>query len=267
LMKKLFGTKIIVDIDDLDYGYRKGIVSNISRLIQRPFPKYFDLVTYHNDMLLEHITGDLNVKVGRTYRLDQGVDFNVFNYKIKDSLLKDKFKGKKILLYTGHLNIASDLDEIMKSVSLLKLNYVFIVAGGGPMEKEFKELARKLNINAYFTSHLDRNDVAKYISIADVCLVYYKDNFVNKYRCSMKLRECLAMEKKVVCNDVGDLKEFKDYVYQSNSSLDDFSKMIVNALNSKDGRNKKGREYIKKKYDWKDIGEKFSKKLRLNFVN
>ncbi len=263
LIKKLFGTKIIVDIDDLDHGYRKGIVSEISKRLIRPFPKYFDLVTYHNNNLLKHIVNDLRVDRKKIYKLDQGVDFGVFNYKLKDALLKNKFKDKKVLLYTGHLNIASDLDDILKAVSLLKKDYVFVVAGGGPLEKEFKRLAKELKVNAFFTGYLDRKDVARYLSIADVCLVYYKDNLVNLYRCSMKLRECLAMEKKVVCNDVGDLKEFKEFTYQSGSDLKEFSEMIVKALKSRDKRNIKGRKYIEKKYDWKIIGSKFSKRLKI----
>lgn len=261
LVKRLFGTKIIVDIDDLDHGYRKGIVSEISKMLIRPFPRYFDLVTYHNNNLLKHIVNDLKVDRNKTYRLDQGVDFGVFNHEIKDALLRNKFVGRKVLLYTGHLNIASDLDDILKAVSMLKERYVFIIAGGGPLENDFKKLAKELNVSVFFTGHLDRKDVARYLSIADVCLVYYKDNLVNLYRCSMKLRECLAMEKKVACNDVGDLKEFKDFTYQCGSDLKEFSKMIVKALNSKDKRNIKGRKYIENKYNWEKIGEKFSKQI------
>lgn len=260
LLKKLLGNKIIVDIDDLDYGYRKGIIAFVSKLVQRPLPKFFDLVTYHTDSLREHIIRDLNVKEEKLYRLDQGVDLSVFDYKIKDRELRKKFKEKYILVYTGHLNIASDLDDIFRAFKLVlekEKNIVLIVAGGGPMENEFKKMAK--NLNVYFTGQLKKEDIARYLSIADACLVYYKDRLVNYYRSSMKIRECLAMGKKVVCDDIGDLGLFKDYTFQSKADLRDFSEKILIALRSK--IDNKGRKFIEKNYSWNKIGKEFGEKL------
>lgn len=266
IKKGISKSKIVIDIDDLDSGYRKGLLSKINSFAQRPFPKYFDLVTYHNSLLREHILKEFKVEKENLYRLLQGVDLKVFNCKIKDKELRKKFpENKKIIVFTGHLNIACDLEEVIKAMKIVQnnINVVFIVAGGGPEENNFKKLAKNMGVRATFTGHLKKEEITKYISIADLCLVYYKDKPANYYRCSMKLRECLAMGKKVVCNDVGELKEFKDYCYQSKTNLEDYSRKIIEALESKDDeREKKARKFIEKNFDWKKIGKEFSDRIK-----
>lgn len=266
LIKKIIsGSKVIIDIDDLDSGYRKGLLSKINSLIQKPFPKYFDLVTYHNSLLHDYIKKEFKVEK-ELYKLEQGVDLDVFNYKIKENKLRKKFSknNEKIILFIGHLNIASDLDEIIRAMKIVqkKSGAVFIVAGGGPEENNFKKLAKEIGVKAVFTGHISKEEIVKYVSVADLCLVYYKDKPANYYRCSMKLRECMAMEKKIVCNDVGELKEFKKYCYQSGTSLEEYANKIIKTLKAGDKREIKARKLIEKRFNWNKIGEKFVKKLR-----
>lgn len=266
LIKKYIGNcRIVVDIDDIDSGYRKGLLSKINSFVQKPFPKYFDIVTYHNSLLKDYIAKEFGVDPGRLYNLDQGVDINIFDSRIYDYKLRNNFSNKKIVLYVGHLNIASDLDMILEAMKIVHGSYdnmVFIVAGGGPDEGDFKKLARELKVDAIFTSQISKEDIVKYISIADLCLVYYKDKTVNYYRCSMKLRECLAMGKKIVCNDVGDLKNFEKYTYQTSSDINQYAKEIISLLESGgDGREVKGMEFIRENLSWHDIGKKFAKIL------
>jgi len=268
LIKKLFGSKVVIDIDDLDYGYRKGLISLISKFIQKPFPKFFDVVTYHNNNLRKFIVNDLYVSNEKLYKLDQGVDFDLFDF---EKYRPKKYSKKKILVYAGHLNIASNLDDILEAFKIVlkkRDDIKLIVTGGGPMENYFKKIAKKLKLNdkVSFTGFIPQTQkIVEYISRADICLVYYKDNLPNRYRCSMKLREYLAMKKIVVCNKVGDLKEFKRFTYQSNNSVEDFAKKILEVLNNKtDERAEIGRNFVLKKYSWDIIGRKFSKKLQGN---
>lgn len=259
LFVKIFkGKRIGVDIDDLDSGYRKGILSKISSALQKPFPKYFDIVTYHNPLLKDHIIKEFKVEEERLYKLDQGVDLKTFDYKLNKP-------EKETLFYMGHLNIASDLDSILKAVKLVqdKKNVKFVIVGGGPDQAKFRKLARQLNVSARFTGHLSKEETAKELSKADVCLIYYKEKKVNAYRCSMKLRECLAMGKKIVCNDFGDLKKFEKYTYQSSSNLEDFADKIIQTLKKSDQREIKGLRYIRKNLDWNKIGKDFFNKINL----
>lgn len=267
IIKKVIDKKyIIIDIDDLDSGYRKGLISDISSFMQKPFPKHFDMVTYHNDLLKNYIKKEFGVKEKRLYKLDQGVDLSVFDHRIQDKELRKKFpKNKKIVLYTGHLNIASDLEDMMIAMKKVqkKADCVFIVAGGGPDESHFKKKAKEMGLNIFFTGHIEIKDVARYISISDICLVYYKDINANYYRCSMKLRECMAMGKKVVTDDVGELKRFKKESFQTSPDNDEYAEMIVKVLKiDNDSVEKNALKKIQKEFDWKNIGRNFFNRLR-----
>lgn len=272
LMKKFTGAITVLDLDDLDYAYREGLISKVSKAVQAPFPRIFDLVTYHNDNLKKHAISDFKVEENKLYRLDQGVDFDVFDYllEVDKKLLLDKYKirDSKLIVYTAHLNIASDLDAILEAFSLVtkKVNNVkLLIVGGGPMLQYFRELAERFGVqdNVIFTGYVSSDEVARISKIADLCIVFYKNKKANFFRTSMKIRENLAMGKNVVCNDVGDLKEFKNYTYQTLTDIPVFSSEIVNVLGGKlDDRAFFAVDYIRSKYSWEDIGRNFSVKLQ-----
>lgn len=278
LLKKIFQRKLIVvaDIDDIDYGYRKGIIPIISCMLQLPFPRYCDIVTYHNDNLYGYIQDTFKVKKERLYRLDQGVDFTVYGKRDdravtmlrKQMIMKSGLSAPKLLVYSAHLNIASDLDEILEAYKLVQLkrdDLYLVVAGGGPMLDDFRKLSVKMGLKGkiFFTGHLLPTEVALHVSSADFALVYYKDKKVNYYRTSMKIREYMALGQRVICNDVGDLREFRKYAYMSGSGPESFSDKILKALGERtDIRARAGQSYVRKKYDWDVIGRKFADMLR-----
>ncbi len=279
LIKRLFvKNKIGVDIDDIDYGYREGMINKISRLMQKPFPKNFDIVTFHNPLLKKFISQEFNVDEKNMYQLLQGVDFTVFNIHNRDKNLKVELirnlnlkKNVKLIVYSAHLNIASDLDIILEYIGdiLEKRDYFFIVAGGGPLLNYFKELAKQYRIkNIFFTGFLTPEKIADYIAIGDVLIAYYKDKEVNYYRSYMKIREYLALKKRVVCNKVGELKEFKEFTYQTDNDIKKFIKKIDFILknNFSDKREIKGFKFVKNNYDWNIIGKKFANFLGRKFL-
>ena len=129
------------------------------------------------------------------------------------------------------------------------------------MLSDFQNMAKKMNLQnrVLFTGYLPPQEIRQYVLLANFALVYYKDKFVNYYRTSMKIREYLAMKKHVIANDVGDLKQFKPYVYQSKTGVKPYAEKVLTVLKKgTDKRNIKGYHYIKKHYDWETIGKKFS---------
>lgn len=265
-----YRTKAVIDIDDLDYGYRKKIMASIIKTIQSSFPKRCDLVTYHNDYLYNHISENYGVPDEKMYKLDQGVDLDIFNPQRGDIELNMNMnlKDEYVVVYTAHLNIACDLDCILEGIRLAisrNPGIKLLIVGGGPLLKYYKSMAAKMNLqnNVFFTGYVKVHDVPRYINIANTCIVYYRDKRVNYYRTSMKLREYLAMGKKVVCNDVGDLKLFEDYTYQTSSNLEDFAQTIADVVEQEpDKRVKAGQRFVVDNYSWEVIGKKFNAKLK-----
>ena len=89
-----------------------------------------------------------------------------------------------------------------------------------------------------------------------MALVYFSPRLVNKYRCSLKLREYFAAGIKVVCNDFAELKDYEHLTYQSDTTLNSFAAMIVSVLRSGgDGRERTAKEYAQQHPHWPLIVE------------
>jgi len=265
LIKKVFGTLTVVDIDDVDFGFRTGWLATVNRTLQLPTPKRCDLVTYHTERLRPFIRETFGVRDDKLYQLAQGVDLDpsvpsdmASRRARREALGIDAHQ--KLVVYAAHLNIASDLDAIFDIVGIASRNAEglrFLVVGGGPLERRFRRMACALGMDGLttFTGYVPPAEVADYLRMGDAAIVYYKDIEVNYFRESMKLREMLALGLKVVCNDVGDLERFKDYTYQTGSDHEEVANQLVTVLrDGGDGREARGMAYVRRCLDWKDIG-------------
>ena len=269
LVKKLFGTLTVVDIDDVDFGFRSGPLSTVNRLLQLPVPKRCDLVTYHTDRLRPFIRETFGVSDHKLFQLPQGVHATPPGADRTNSEARRARFGTdaRLVVYTAHLNIASDLDAILEIIRIAHArlpNLRFLVIGGGPLERRFQRIARKLGVDRVttFTGYVPPHEVADYLLLGDAAVVYYKDIEVNYFRESMKLREMLGLGLKVVCNNVGDLKRFADYTYQVDSDHQSVARELVRVLETGgDGRETRGKAYVDAHLDWNVIGERLFRRL------
>jgi len=267
LLKKLFGAKAVLDIDDLDYGLRPGL-SNIIKILQEPFVRYFDLVMVHNPKLYKYVNKKLKVPKKKILQIEQAVDIELFKKldKVKTRKELGYSKDEKLIVYTAHISPAAFLEEIFmmfKEVSK-DVNAKLVVVGSGPKLKEYKELAMNMNIKVDFTGYVeDINNVVKYLNIADACVVYYPETEANEYRCSMKLREYLAVGVPTVCNSFADLARFDDYTYNfETDNLKSFKRAMIEALAKPDGRELKGMKFIKNNMSWETVAKKIAERIK-----
>lgn len=269
LLKKLFGAKAVLDIDDLDYGLRPGF-SSIIRLLQEPFVKYFDLVLVHNPNLYKYVNKKLKVPKNKILQIEQAVDIEIFKKLDKEKLRKEwRYESdEKLIVYTAHISPAAFLEEIfmMFKETLKDVKARLIVVGGGPKLKEYKQLAQKMGIgkNVNFTGYVeDINKVVKYLNIADACVVYYPETEANEYRCSMKLREYLAVGVPTVCNSFADLARFDDYTYHfETDDMKSFKKAMIAALTKPDGRELKGMKFVRDNMSWETVAKTIAERIR-----
>ncbi len=267
LLLKSRGAKLIIDIDDLDHGYRNGFLSGIISGMQGKLVKCADLLTTHNEDLFKLIIRENPEYKKRVYMLNQCVDREIFNARSTDKAevkrVKNAYKGRKILFYMAHLNIASYLEDLLQSMRYVDKDAVLLVAGGGPLYKKYVSLARSLGVRdrVVFLGQVPARKAANYIAAADVCLVYYEDLPVNSYRASMKLREYLAMGKNVAADAVGEIKKFKGSVFLSPPDPVRYAKTVNAAIKSLEKRGKKGYKLILEKYDCNTEIKRFYKYL------
>jgi hypothetical protein len=78
----------------------------------------------------------------------------------------------------------------------------------------------------------------------------------------MKLRECLAMKKKLVTNNVGELEQFKAYTFQTSPDIAAYAAKIIEVLTgATDQRQNAGGKHIITTFDWNVLGRQFYQRL------
>jgi glycosyltransferase involved in cell wall biosynthesis len=270
LMLKSRGAKLVIDIDDLDHGYRGGILSDIIEKTQHWLVKKADFLTTHNNNLVKLLKVRHPAFKNKIYMLKQCVDTAMFRVSARAAAAAGKiYKGQKMIFYTAHLNVASYLDEILTAFSMLKRDdVVLVIAGGGPLEGHYRKTARKMKLGGRvrFLGQTGQEETAALMSAADVCLVYYKNEEVNRYRASMKLREYLLAGNKTVATLVGEIKDFKRFVFGSAATPASFAAAINSALKSKKSP-AAAHKFIKKEYNWDNEGKLFRKFLETGLKN
>jgi glycosyltransferase involved in cell wall biosynthesis len=264
LICKLRGIRSWIDIDDLDHAYRTGFLSKLVEWSQKPFPRFFDVISYHNPKLVKFIVDDLKCDSHKLISFPQGVDYKLFSKRL-DVGFKEKMKSglnlenRAIAIYTAHLNIASDLEPIIEAWKMVinqKPESLLMIVGGGSLLQYYKDRVKDLGIekHIHFTGSVSQEQTQEYLMIADVALVYLSHRPVNACRCSLKLREYFAAGIKVVCNDFGELPEFREWTYQTTSSLEEYSKQILKNLSGySDHREITAQGFAREKLDWAGI--------------
>jgi glycosyltransferase involved in cell wall biosynthesis len=94
----------------------------------------------------------------------------------KAILLKQSFKGKKIILYQGALNIGRGLEQAVLAMQYIE-NTVLLIIGEGDIENHLKNMVNNRNLNdkVYFTGKIPLNELNAYTQIADAGLVLQED--------------------------------------------------------------------------------------------
>jgi len=269
--QRLLGAKIVIDIDDLDFAYSHGYMRKFHEKLQKPWPRWADIVTYHNPKLKEELLGFFEVPPSKIIQLPQGVDTGLFNPKpVEMKNLPDRAKAlvtKKaapILTFTAHLNVACDLEPALFAFQAMlkeKPKAQLLVAGGGPSEGSFKMTAQELGIShsVHFTGYLTVSQVAACLKISDAVLVYYKKVFVNEYRASMKLREAVACGRPVVTTKVGEGSSWKNFAAISEPDPIHFAQATLKVLKTK--KFPKPTASQLKSWDWVHCVEALEKEL------
>ncbi len=271
-LQRLKGAKIVIDVDDLDYDYSRGLFRAFHRWLQKRWPVWADLVTYHNPELLTPIREFFKVPSEKLVQLAQGVDTDLFRLEkprfenlppAAAQLQSQKDRGP-ILAFTAHLNVACDLEPVLESFKLLRQTLPkvqLLIAGGGPDETRFKRLAGELGIaeSVHFTGMVTPEQVAACLGLAGTALVYYRDTPVNRHRASMKLREALACGCKVVATDVGEAARFKKALFLSKPDPKSYAKAVLGALKAK--KSPQAGALLVKKWDWIRCVEPLEKEL------
>lgn len=226
------GTRAILDIDDIEYAYweRSPWVSRFLQSFERSVVRFFDVVSVHNQALRGYVTEELGFS-GQVQSLPQGIDFP--RYRGRRPPPAYRLPGHKVLVYAAFLGVASDVDRVLEIHQVVRRTFpdlILLVVGGGPRLAEFRRLAESSGGDVRFTGYLDHSEALDVMSRADVALNFLEDSYANRFRSPIKLREYLALGRKVVATDVGDTSLFGSVIRLVKPSVEDCARAIQAAL-------------------------------------
>lgn len=273
LLCRLRGIPTWLDIDDLDHAYRDNWLSRILEFVERPFPRRCQVVSYHNELLRDHLLDDLRCRPEQLLQIAQGVDWQDFGREVPpasraEARQRYALDGRRVAIYVAHLNRGSDVEPVLQAWQQVIRHVpdgLLLVVGGGPRQRRYEATTRSMGLAGHvtFTGELAHAAVPACLAVADAAVLYFGPRRVNAYRCSLKLREYCAAGVKIVCNDAGELGRFADLTYQSTSDVADFAATLTRVLQGHgDGRERKAREFARAHLDWQRIVTSIAPALR-----
>lgn len=117
---------------------------------------------------------ELGVKSKRLDVISIGIDSDVFVRNDRGQAIRERhgLVGKKVAIAVGRLSYEKNTGLIIRSLKLLDDDVCLLIAGKGPMEKEWKDLAisEGLEDRVIFAGFVPDEELVSYYSCADIAV-------------------------------------------------------------------------------------------------
>lgn len=195
----------------VNYYYPKN--GQLKRLTTKYLWKY--VVFFYKKCNLTIVPSEIIGNSLRRYDVDNirvvpnSVDTKVFNPKVNGENMRSALgikRDEKMVLYVGRLSREKKIEVLLQAAKVISRKnekVKFVVAGSGPAESHYRNMARRLGLkNVNFLGSVDRKALPKVYAASDVfCL---PSTFETQGIVSL---EAMASGKPVVCADYLALKE------------------------------------------------------------
>lgn len=137
----------------------------------------------------------------------------------EELLKKYNLQNKLTIIYAGNLGIAQNLINFLYAVERLKeeasLKVLFI--GDGNQKELLTNFVKEKKItNVIFIPYIDKNNISKYLSLADILLVHLKKDPIFEITIPSKTIAYFAVGKPILCVGQGEVAEL---INESNSGF------------------------------------------------
>jgi glycosyltransferase involved in cell wall biosynthesis len=262
LLAKLAGKRVFLDVDDLDFAYLKpGFGRALFRWFFDRLPSLFELVTYHTPRLAEYLRNEAGIPPERLYYFAQGVSPEFLATPLPD---RSTIPPKSII-YTATLGITSDFGLLLPELGALcgkHPDLSITIVGDGCRKAEFERSAVDGGFGRQmtFTGTLPHSELPSLVARHRIGINYMRDTRVNQCRAILKIREYLACGLEVVCNEVGDVALFSEYIHLGTTvaaMIDRIETLLCEPV--RDGI--AGRSHIINHYQWSTLTDAFLKRI------
>jgi len=206
-----------------------------------------------------------SVPKGKSEILPNGVDTQLFkNYLSTEKKSKLGIDNNFVIGYVGVLREWVNLEPVFAAVNHINKDDIkILIVGEEGRFNETKNLVEKYDIKdkVIFTGTVPYEEVPKYISCTDVCLIPFFKNKVTEDPCPLKLFEYMACEKPVISTVY--INAVQDRILYA-STVEDYKNRLSELYKKEEVREqfgKNGRSFVKQFYDWSDISLNLEKLL------
>ena len=220
LLARRIGARVALDIDDLEHAYERQpwIQEALRRLFESAVPSADD-VTCHTEPLRRCVDA---LRAGKSLAVlvEQAIDAERFARTGSDTgAVRERLAlgSGPVLLYAGHLGVASDLGELLgalASFARARPDARLLVVGDGDLRAGLERAAREELPAGFarFVGNVPHAEIPPYFASSDVSLNYLRDREANRMRASIKVRESLAAGRPVVTSRTPDTERFFEFV-------------------------------------------------------
>ena len=180
LYSKLYNKKFILWNGStlLSSKENTGIIAQFKKFIIKHSDRYITYGSKSKEYLENYNAKKRDINVGlNTVNIDYFY-FKVEKYRNTNLYLQERAKYPKIIfLFVGQFIERKGIKELIDVAEKINNKDVgFIIVGDGPLKKNLERFVKKHNLkNIYFTGFIQKNNLYKYYSMADVLVVPSKE--------------------------------------------------------------------------------------------
>ena len=259
-------------------GFR-GYLQTLSFILSINFAKkWFNSITIITPHMKEEICARFKIDPKSVGVWSSGVStilFNSMSHFAEGIGLKKSLGLSKnfVVFYHGSFTVNRGLIETIKAMREVKNenpDVILFLLGKGSAVSYLKDLVKAEGIEGNVIIHdaVEYEEVPKFISMSDVCIVPLPDHPFWRYQSPLKLLEYLSSEKTVILSDIPAHREVigenKCGIYLSSTKPTEIAKSILCSYRHKDKLKEwghSGRIIIDEKYSWKKVAEGLEKYL------
>ncbi|WP_081961994.1 glycosyltransferase family 4 protein [Colwellia psychrerythraea] len=185
------------------------------------------------------------------------------NSALDEKLTRLRDKYKRIIIYTGSHGVPNALEYVIDAFNSIDVSSIALVLVGDGKEKK-NLIKRNCNSNCYFFPPVNKDEIQRVLSFADICIISWQDISMYKYGVSPnKVFDYMWAKKPIIQalnspqNQVelancgvnvkpGDTFEIKEAILDLSNRTDDELTHL----------GEKGYDFLMENYEFKDLAKK-----------
>lgn len=267
LFMKLFGVRFVFDQHDLGpelfeakFGGRNSLLYKLSRLFEWCSFRAANTCIATNESFKEIAITRGRKEPDRVFVVRNCPDLTSFRHP--QTTVKNKFGKELLVAYVGFMGSQDGLELLLQSIECIvkrnnRRDTHFVLVGGGTVLDELRaEIAAK-GLDAYvtLTGQVSHDEVAAYLSNADIGVAPDPKNAMNDKLTMVKILEYMAFSLPVVLFDLEEGRHIAGpaALYATPNEPVNFADQMTKLLNSRElrqGLGECGRRRIEERLNW-----------------